>query len=111
PWRAASLSVGPDATETRRFVHGGVATAPRERFASPGPPAGKLSLTPALVGIAVASSSPRKKEAFMAIATASLDFDRYGRTTKPSPVSPELAALQGCQFFNGAAATALQSLA
>src|SRR5262245_39619454 len=47
----------------------------------------------------------------MAIATASLDFDRFGRTPKPSPISPELAALQGCQFFNGAPATALQSLA
>src|SRR5262245_44412009 len=47
----------------------------------------------------------------MAIATASLDFDRYGRTPKVSPASPELTALQSCQFFNSAPATALQSLA
>jgi CRP/FNR family cyclic AMP-dependent transcriptional regulator len=48
----------------------------------------------------------------MAIATASLDFDRYGRTTpKLSPVGPELAALQASTLLAGAAPSALQALA
>jgi CRP-like cAMP-binding protein len=47
----------------------------------------------------------------MAIATASLDFDRYGRTPKLPPVTPELAALQACPLLAGANAAALQSLA
>jgi CRP-like cAMP-binding protein len=57
----------------------------------------------------------------MAIATASLDFDRYGRTPKLSsasapsasstPVSPELAALQACPLLAGTAPSALTALA
>jgi CRP/FNR family cyclic AMP-dependent transcriptional regulator len=47
----------------------------------------------------------------MAIATASLDFDRYSRTPKLSPVSPEIAALQACPLLAGATPPALQSLA
>jgi CRP-like cAMP-binding protein len=47
----------------------------------------------------------------MAIATASLDFDRYGRSPKLSPVSPELAALQACPLFTNFPPTSLQSLA
>ena len=47
----------------------------------------------------------------MAIATASLDFDRLGRSSKPPPVLPELAALQACPLFAGAPASLLQTLA
>jgi CRP-like cAMP-binding protein len=47
----------------------------------------------------------------MAIATASLDLDRFGRSPKPSPVSPELAALQACPFFAATPAATLQALA
>ena len=47
----------------------------------------------------------------MAIATASLDFDRFSRSPKPSPISPELAALQACPLLAGAPASALQALA
>jgi len=46
----------------------------------------------------------------MAIATASLDFDRFGRPSKISPVSPELAAFQACPFFTNANPAALQAL-
>src|SRR4029079_3449543 len=41
-----------------------------------------------------------KQDAPMATATASLDFDRFGRAPKvsavPAPSTPELAALQAC---------------
>jgi CRP-like cAMP-binding protein len=47
----------------------------------------------------------------MAIATASLDLDRYGRTPKLPPITPELAALQACPLLAGANAATLQSLA
>jgi CRP-like cAMP-binding protein len=48
----------------------------------------------------------------MAIATASLDFDRLGRTpTKLSPLTPELSALQGSPLLAGTAPSALQALA
>jgi CRP/FNR family cyclic AMP-dependent transcriptional regulator len=50
----------------------------------------------------------------MAIATASLDFDRYGKSPKLqgiSPITPELAALQGCPLLGGAGPSALQPLA
>jgi len=47
----------------------------------------------------------------MAIATASLDLDRYGRSPKLSPVSPELAALQACPLLATAPAPSLQALA
>jgi CRP-like cAMP-binding protein len=46
----------------------------------------------------------------MAIATASLDFDRFGRPSKLSAVTPELAALQSCPFFANLSPTTLQSL-
>lgn len=46
----------------------------------------------------------------MAIATAPLDFDRFGRPSKLSPVSPELAAVQSCPFFTNANPAALQAL-
>ena len=46
----------------------------------------------------------------MAIATASLDLDKFGRSPKPSPISPELAALQGCPLLAGTSATSLQTL-
>jgi CRP/FNR family cyclic AMP-dependent transcriptional regulator len=51
------------------------------------------------------------KEAFMAIATASLDFERYGRSPKPPAVSPELSALQACPLFSSAPPNNLQILA
>jgi CRP-like cAMP-binding protein len=47
----------------------------------------------------------------MAIATASLDLERYGRSPKVSPVSPELAALQACPLLAAASPSALQTLA
>lgn len=47
----------------------------------------------------------------MAIATAPLDFDRFSRSPKPSPVPPELAALQACPLLTGASAASLQTLA
>src|SRR4051812_38435054 len=47
----------------------------------------------------------------MAIATASLDFDRYGRSPKLPPITPEVAALQACPLLAGANAATLQSLA
>jgi CRP/FNR family transcriptional regulator, cyclic AMP receptor protein len=47
----------------------------------------------------------------MAIATSSLDFDRFGKSSKLSPVSPELAALQACPLFTGVATSALGGLA
>src|SRR5215471_16101186 len=46
----------------------------------------------------------------MAIATASLDLDRFGRSPKPTPIAPELAALQACPLLAGASAAALQTL-
>jgi CRP/FNR family cyclic AMP-dependent transcriptional regulator len=47
----------------------------------------------------------------MAIATASLDFDRFTRTSKLSALTPELAALQSCPLFADASPAALQALA
>jgi CRP/FNR family cyclic AMP-dependent transcriptional regulator len=47
----------------------------------------------------------------MAIATASLDLDRYDRTTKLSAITPELAALQTCPLLADATPSALQALA
>jgi CRP-like cAMP-binding protein len=48
----------------------------------------------------------------MAIATASLDFDRLGRTSpKLPPITPELAALQAAPLLAGAAPSALAALA
>jgi CRP-like cAMP-binding protein len=47
----------------------------------------------------------------MAIATASLDFDRFNRTPKLSALTPELAALQSCPLLADASPSALQALA
>jgi CRP-like cAMP-binding protein len=47
----------------------------------------------------------------MAIATASLDYDRFNRTPKLSALTPELAALQSCLLFADASPAALQALA
>jgi CRP-like cAMP-binding protein len=47
----------------------------------------------------------------MAIATSSLDFDRFGKSVKLSPVSPELAAVQACPLFTGVTSSALGALA
>jgi CRP/FNR family cyclic AMP-dependent transcriptional regulator len=51
----------------------------------------------------------------MATATASLDFDRFGRAPKvsavPSPSTPELAALQACPVLANAPLSAVQALA
>jgi CRP-like cAMP-binding protein len=47
----------------------------------------------------------------MAIATVSLDYDRFNRAPKLSAVTPELAALQSCPLLAGASPTALQALA
>jgi CRP-like cAMP-binding protein len=47
----------------------------------------------------------------MAIATASLDYDRFNRAPKLSAITPELAALQSCPLFAGATPTSLQALA
>ena len=47
----------------------------------------------------------------MAIATASLDFDRFNRTPKLSALTPELAALQSCPLLADAPPAALQGLA
>jgi CRP/FNR family transcriptional regulator, cyclic AMP receptor protein len=47
----------------------------------------------------------------MAIATSSLDLDRFGKSAKISPVSPELAAFQACPLFTGVNPTALAALA
>jgi CRP/FNR family cyclic AMP-dependent transcriptional regulator len=46
----------------------------------------------------------------MAIATASLDFDRFNRT-KLSALTPEIAALEACPLLADAAPSATQSLA
>jgi CRP-like cAMP-binding protein len=46
----------------------------------------------------------------MAIATASLDLDRFGRPSKLPPITPELAALQACAFFANAAPSALEAV-
>ncbi|MDB4983250.1 MAG: transcriptional regulator, Crp/Fnr family [Myxococcales bacterium] len=46
----------------------------------------------------------------MAIATASLDLDRYGRTPKVAPQSPELEALQACPVLGSVPATVLETL-
>jgi CRP-like cAMP-binding protein len=46
----------------------------------------------------------------MAIATASLDLDRYGRAPKVAPQSPELEALQGCPVLGNVPASALETL-
>jgi CRP-like cAMP-binding protein len=47
----------------------------------------------------------------MAIATASLDLERYSRSPKVSSVSPELAALQACPLLATTSPSALQALA
>jgi CRP-like cAMP-binding protein len=47
----------------------------------------------------------------MAIATASLDYDRFNRPPKLSALTPELAALQSCPLLADASPTALQALA
>jgi CRP-like cAMP-binding protein len=47
----------------------------------------------------------------MAIATASLDFDRFNRPVKLSALTPELAALQSCPLLAGVPPSALQALA
>jgi CRP/FNR family cyclic AMP-dependent transcriptional regulator len=47
----------------------------------------------------------------MAIATASLDFERFNRTPKLSTLTPELAALQTCPLLAEASPAALQTLA
>jgi CRP-like cAMP-binding protein len=47
----------------------------------------------------------------MAIATASLDFDRFNRSPSLSALTPELAALQSCSLFADAPPAALQALA
>ncbi len=46
----------------------------------------------------------------MAIATASLDLDRYGRTPKDTPQSPELEALQACPVLGSVPAAVLETL-
>jgi CRP-like cAMP-binding protein len=47
----------------------------------------------------------------MAIASASLDYDRFNRPPKLSALTPELAALQACPLFADAPPSALQALA
>jgi CRP-like cAMP-binding protein len=47
----------------------------------------------------------------MAIATASLDYDRFNRTAKISALTPELSALQSCPLLANAQPGALQALA
>jgi CRP-like cAMP-binding protein len=47
----------------------------------------------------------------MAIATASLDFERFNRTPKLSTLTPELVALQTCPLLAEASPAALQTLA
>jgi len=46
----------------------------------------------------------------MAIATVSLDFDRFGRPSKLTATTPELAALHSCPFFTNISPAALQAL-
>jgi CRP/FNR family cyclic AMP-dependent transcriptional regulator len=47
----------------------------------------------------------------MAIATVSLDFNRFDRSPQLSSFTPELAALQTCPLLAGAAPATLQALA
>src|SRR4051794_14983518 len=47
----------------------------------------------------------------MAIATASLDFDRFTRPSQLPALTPELTALEGCPLFADASSSALQALA
>jgi len=47
----------------------------------------------------------------MAIATASLDLERFNRPPKLSALTPELAALQACPLFADASPAALSTLA
>jgi CRP-like cAMP-binding protein len=47
----------------------------------------------------------------MAIATASLDYDRFNRAPKLSALTPELSAIQSCPLLADAPPTALQALA
>jgi CRP-like cAMP-binding protein len=52
-----------------------------------------------------------QQEANMAIATASIDIDSYGRTSTPSIISPEVAALQGSELFSKFSPGVLRALA
>jgi CRP-like cAMP-binding protein len=47
----------------------------------------------------------------MAIATASLELDRFGRTPKVTATSPERDALAGCPLLGGVRETVVESLA